>query len=239
MLPRELADHFLLTDITPPRNNSLSASTLLIIKMHRYPIVAASPRGQELFAVKVSKDTGATESPRKGPEICQWNWRCPVAPVVLAATPSLVGECICCSDCRCPVNFLWVNYFKCIQIQRVVNRNGSAFSAHWNLIWSQHLEGHSQCSESRLQKRTEQVQVGGTLKFSEVPVWNSRTFARVKEANGVMWVPQKKKITQMRVHLFKHTRGGGWDYCSTLAETLDLSCPSPPDILCPIFISLC
>lgn len=71
MLPGELADHFLLTDITPPRNNSLPASTLLIIKMHRYPIVAASPRGQELFAVKVSKDTGATESPRKGPEIGQ------------------------------------------------------------------------------------------------------------------------------------------------------------------------
>lgn len=116
MLPGELADHFLLTDITPPRNNSLPASTLLIIKMHRYPIVAASPRGQELFAVKVSKDTGATESPRKGPDIGQWNWRCPVAPVVLAATPSLVGECICCSDYRCPVNFLWVNYFKCIQI---------------------------------------------------------------------------------------------------------------------------
>lgn len=30
MLPRELADHFLLTDITPPRNNRLPLSVLLI-----------------------------------------------------------------------------------------------------------------------------------------------------------------------------------------------------------------
>lgn len=65
MLPGELADHFLLTDITPPRNNSLPVSILLIIKRHHH-MVAVSQRVPEPFAAKVSKDTGVTESPRNG-----------------------------------------------------------------------------------------------------------------------------------------------------------------------------
>lgn len=65
MFPRELADHFLLTEITPPRNNSLPASILLIIKRHHPHMMAVSQRVPEPFAAKVSKDTGVTGSPKE------------------------------------------------------------------------------------------------------------------------------------------------------------------------------
>lgn len=65
MLPGELADHFLLTDITPPRNNSLPPSILLITKRHYHPHQSCISESAGAHGCQGQPRCQVTESPTK------------------------------------------------------------------------------------------------------------------------------------------------------------------------------
>jgi hypothetical protein len=100
MLPGELTDHFLLTDITPPRNNDLPPSTLLIIKRYSPPLYIHThthTASAAALPAKVSRGNWIAEFPETGDPFT-------------AIIPSALSFCFVrtvfgYSVSQCPVNF--------------------------------------------------------------------------------------------------------------------------------------
>lgn len=163
MLPRELADHFLLTDITPPRNNRLPLSVLLI-KRHFSLLPHHGYSQSQCGSTSLPRSARAAGSlnpqgAKRGHVPMPVETGDPFTQLYQAALSLLWEILFGHYASQGPLNCLWVNNFR--YRDRSPRDNFPALSAQWGWYDSSILK----VIHSVLCLR---VQVGRTPRFSEV-----------------------------------------------------------------------
>lgn len=117
MLAGELADHFLLTGNTPPRNDRLPPSVLLIIKRHFSLLPHHSYSQNSVGALPCQGQQGRLDhwipkEPREGTHPPQWKLDTRLPPRCTGLLFLSYESLFACSSSQCPANFIWVNNFR-------------------------------------------------------------------------------------------------------------------------------